>query len=350
MTQNTERMPINNLNIEDFINKINETTIIDVRAPLEFHAGHIPGSVNIPLFDDEARAAVGTAYTKKSRYDAILTGLEKIGPNLQSIVKRAKQAAGCNNITLYCWRGGLRSESMAWLLDLAGFNVFRLNGGYKSYRKFIHDRFSKKANIFILGGLTGSGKTAILKELSNVGQQIIDLESLANHKGSVFGGIDMKIQPTTEQFENELFKTWNSLDLNKPVWIEDESEKIGSVFLPKPFYLQMIQSKIILVKIPLNTRIQHLVNEYSCHDRLLLKDAVEKIGKHLGGLKTKESIKALESGEFHKTAEIALNYYDKAYSKSIEKRKDQIYIKLNLDADNPAQNAKFVIDSVQPLL
>ena len=178
-------------------------------------AGHIPGAVNIPLFDDQERAAVGTKYKKEGRLPAILEGLRQTGPVMASKLGQGLSAAKDGKLLVHCWRGGMRSEAMAWLFSLADLEVYILEGGYKSYRHHILEKLSEKRKMIILGGMTGSSKTHILRNLKSRGQQIIDLEQIANHKGSAFGALGQKPQPSTEQFGNllydELAKLQNTL-------------------------------------------------------------------------------------------------------------------------------------------
>ena len=215
------------LSPQEFYRESLSGAIIDVRSPVEFNAGHIPGSTNIPLFSDEERATVGTLYAESGRDIAIEKGLEFVGPKMADFVRRtkavlAKQPGDCESEKIayvHCWRGGMRSQSFAWLLDMAGIKVRVLKGGYKGFRKVAHRKIGLRHKMVILSGLTGAGKTEFLIELQKKGEQIIDLEGLANHRGSSFGAIGLGQQPTTEQFENCRFAALEKLNPNRRIWI-----------------------------------------------------------------------------------------------------------------------------------
>ncbi|SFF36446.1 tRNA 2-selenouridine(34) synthase MnmH [Thermoflexibacter ruber] len=335
------------LNISDFIDKVETIPVIDVRSPKEFAQGHIPTAVNIPIFTNEERAVVGTLYKQKGREEAIMKGLEIVGTKLADFARTAKQLTKDKKILVHCWRGGMRSGSMAWLFDTAGMQTFTLEKGYKNYRRYVLSFFEKKFDMLIVGGMTGSGKTDILKEIIKKGQKGIDLEGLAHHKGSAFGSIGQAEQPTTEQFENDLqyllYQILKDCPLAK-IWLEDESSHIGKVYLPKPFWEQMQDSNLIYIQLPKNLRIQRLVREYTHCDRALLESAILKIRKRLGFDKAGDALKALEIGDFAKVADITLVYYDKAYTYDISRRKPSSIYYLPVSEDNPEKTAQEAID------
>jgi len=198
-------MSENKTDMADFMEKGRTWPVVDVRTPAEFQRGHMPGAVNLPLFTNEERTDVGTLYLQKGSNEAILKGLEVTGPKLKHYTLQAYNLAPDGNILLYCWRGGMRSNSMSWLLNAAGMNSFTLEGGYKTYRRFVHAFFEKPFNLVVIGGMTGSGKTAVLEEIERAGHQVVHLERLASHKGSVFGHLGMPKQHTTAQIENKMF-------------------------------------------------------------------------------------------------------------------------------------------------
>lgn len=334
---------IKRIDIQYFIQKINNLPIVDVRSPKEYEFGHVVNAVNIPLFDNDERAVVGTKYHKINRESAIMSGLEIVGPKLTDYVKQAKKIARNNELMVYCWRGGMRSSSLAWLFDVAGINVNVLIDGYKAYRNFIRENFSRQSNIVILGGMTGSGKSDILQVMQNTGIQVLDLEGIANHKGSAFGSLGQEKQPTNEQFENNLFDKWKDFDFNKPIWIEDESASIGKVRVPETLFLEMKNSKVVKIEVDKEIRIQRLVKEYASFNIDELKNIVLKIGKRLGGQNVKLAIEALDNNNFAKAADITLTYYDKAYNYSIQNNHSNIY-KLKLQEDNPTVNSKKIIE------
>ena len=336
------------INIVDFLSERELTPVIDVRSPAEFKKGHIPGAFNIPLFSDEERAVVGTKYVQESRYSSVIAGLDFVGSKLSGFVSEASRIAPNKKILVYCWRGGMRSASMSWLLDLAGFNSKALVGGYKSYRRSIKNYLSKPSKLIILGGMTGSGKTELLLELSRRGQQIIDLEGLANHKGSAFGAIGQKPQPTTEFFENLLFEAFFKLDINKPIWVEDESKAIGSVFIPLEFFAQMISSPVIAIERPPKTRVKRLTDEYTkCNPQHLI-DSVNKISKRLGYDNANWAIKKIEEGNFEEAVEVSLKYYDKAYLYGLSNKKNKPIV-CSFNDEDISLNCSFLIDTLNEL-
>ncbi|MEY2794218.1 MAG: hypothetical protein RJA76_2210, partial [Bacteroidota bacterium] len=181
-----------------------QVPILDVRSPGEFKRAHIPNALSLPLFTDEEREKVGICYKHQGKEKAVELGLEFVGPKLVNFVKYAKKVAFEGEILVHCWRGGMRSASMAWLLETAGLKVFLLEGGYKSYRNFVLKIQSEPLPLRVLGGKTGSGKTELLREMKNAGFQVIDLEDLAKHRGSAFGHFGLEEQPSSEHFENLL--------------------------------------------------------------------------------------------------------------------------------------------------
>jgi tRNA 2-selenouridine synthase len=335
---------VEKVEIEEFISRSKYIPVVDVRSPCEYNQGHIPGAINVPLFDNEDRAIVGTIYKNSGRDTAVLKGLELAGPKLAGFVKKMVQVAPQKEILIHCWRGGMRSEQMAWLFDQAGFKTGLLNGGYKSYRRFIRESFSKESDCIILGGMTGSGKTDILNKLSVTGEQILDLEMIACHKGSVFGGMGQKIQPTNEQFENNIYSFWQNFDLKKLIWIEDESRAIGAVTMPDPLFTKICCSPMIKVEITKEARIQRLVKEYSGFNKEMLKGAVTKISEKLGGTRTKQAMEAIDKNDFEFVADDVLTYYDKSYEHSVSVRINQNIRSIFLTEDNAEVNASRVLE------
>ena len=291
--------------------------ILDVRSPGEFNKGQIPGAFNLPIFSDEERVKLGTLYKRGSREVAFLEGLDFIAPRLRFFVEEAKRLAPYKKLLIHCWRGGLRSQSMAVLLEAAGFTCQVLEGGYKAYRTFCREVLvDKDVRLILVGGKTGSGKTVILHELINLQEQVIDLEGLANHKGSVFGMLGQEQQPTQEQFENNLYECFSAFDLKKRIWIESESQSIGHAFIPNEVFKTFRKSPIFDIRRTVKERIDRLVNDYGEFRKRDLVYAFKKIEKRLGGQHLKAALEAIEVGDAAKACVIALGYYDKAYSRS----------------------------------
>ena len=307
--------------------------IIDVRSPGEFARGHIPGAVNVPLFEDAERAVVGTLYKQTGRDAAVLEGLRIVGPKLAAIVERAHEIAPDRRIAVHCWRGGERSGSVAWLLDKAGFaEVLTLKGGYKAFRNHVLDSFDHVPDLRILGGYTGTGKTETLRHLRDLGEQVIDLEALAHHKGSSFGMLGEEPQPTQEHFENVLWDALRGIDRSNHLWLEDESRKIGTVLLPEPLHGALRTAPVFFADMPQHERVQRLVADYGAFPREDLAAAIQRIARRIGPQHAKAALEALEVGDLGTVARIALDYYDKTYAYGLSQRDASRVVKLPAQA------------------
>jgi tRNA 2-selenouridine synthase len=334
------------IDIAEFLKLAEEIPVADVRSPKEYREGHIPGAINIPLFDDEERARVGTKYKKEGRIAAIMEGLDLSGPRMSEKLKKALETAKNRKLLVHCWRGGMRSEAMAWLFSLAGIETDLLEGGYKSYRHLVLNTLADEKEMIILGGMTGSSKTHILRYLKQQGHQVVDLEGLANHKGSAFGALGQLPQPSTEQFTNNLFEEWRKLLPGRPVWLEDESQNIGTVFLPKPFFTNMQSARTMVLQMDVPTRLPRLIMEYSQYPSELLREGILKISRRLGGDNTKEAIDAIDSGNIARAIEISLRYYDKAYQFSLDRKNNKHIIFISTDTDEISTNAERVLEAL----
>lgn len=306
--------------------------LIDVRSPGEYILGHVPGAYNMPLFDDDERAEVGTLYKQQGNKAAVRAGLAIIGPKLADFIKEVDKQSSDNTLAVHCWRGGMRSGSVAKLLELAGYEVSILTGGYKAYRNVVLETFGKAWDLRVLSGRTGSGKTDILLEMKHQGAQVIDLEGLANHKGSAFGGLMQPDQPSQQNFEHALFNALRSCDASKPIWLEDESLSIGRIYIPKPLWDTMKLAPIKVVDMPTERRVKRLVADYADASNKGIEESLLKIQKRLGGQRVKEAQQALQEGDFHTGARIALHYYDRAYDKSLVNRSEQIIQRVDCGA------------------
>ena len=348
-------MAIQKLTIKKFLQQSKNHLLLDVRSPGEYNHAHIPSAINLPLFTDEERKMVGTTYKQKSREDAIKMGLNFFAPKMRMMVEEVEEKVGswqltveskdancklqtANAVFLYCWRGGMRSAAVAWLLDLYGYKVHSLAGGYKSFRNHVLQTFEHSFQFKILGGFTGSGKTEVLNELKNRGYSIIDLENLACHKGSAFGSFKMPKQPTQEMFENILAQNLNEVKSQMPdvhhlltsyllpltsyIWLEDESQRIGNLNIPSALWKTMRQSPIIFLDICFEERLQHIVEEYGDCDKEKLIESVRRISQRLGGLDTKNTIEFLQAGNSMEAFRILLTYYDKFYLKGLHSREN----------------------------
>ncbi len=337
----------NLLSPEEFLNQARTLPIIDVRSPAEWEQGHIPGSVNIPLFSNAERAKVGTRYKKAGREFAVEIGLEIVGPKMLDFVRKAKKVSIDKKVLVHCWRGGMRSASMAWLFETAGLTTSTLIGGYKAYRAFIREQFNKEVHLIVLGGHTGSGKTDILKVLEKKGEQFLDIEGIAHHKGSAFGTIGQLPQLSNEHFENKLAEAWLNFDLSRPIWVEDESRNLGINSIPDTLFRQMRTAKLWRIIVPKEVRIKRLVQEYALIDKKMLEDAIHKIERKLGGLKTTQCIEAIHLENYEFVADITLDYYDKGYEFGNAKRVQSTIRDIIIEEDEPEKTAHLLLDNIK---
>jgi tRNA 2-selenouridine synthase len=319
-------MAYKQIEVEEFLRLAVNFPVLDVRSPSEYEQAHIPKAKSIPLFSDEERAIVGTLYKQISRGAAIRRGLDFFGPKLNHYLTEAEQIiarhgmARSENTTflVHCWRGGMRSAGIAWLLDLYGYDVYTLRGGYKAFRNWVLGQFTKEWKIRCLGGYTGSGKTEILAALQKAGEY--------------FGGIGQPgKQPSQEMFENELAirlqecTALTTEELTDSIWIEDESQRIGSVNIPQPLWERMKSSELVFMDIPFEKRLEYIAREYGRLDRSSLVAAVSRLQKKLGGLETKDAIGYILDGDLANGFRILLKYYDKLYLKALDKKRERIH-------------------------
>lgn len=293
---------------------------VDVRSEAEFAHAHIPGSINIPLLRNEERIKVGTLYKQEGRDAAVKAGFECAGPRFPELYDAFLAISKEKQPIFYCWRGGLRSQISATILEWGGKSQTIVKGGYKAYRNLVLKGFDRKQKMAILSGMTGVGKTEILALLAAAGEQVIDLEALAHHKGSVLGSLGQPAQYSNEMFENTLFEAWRKLDPSKPVFVENESRRIGNNVLPASFWNQMEQATLMDVQTPKNIRLTRILKEYGHFDKGELAACTDKIKKRLGGLSLKLALEALENNDIAQWAEILMDYYDRTYAHSRAKR------------------------------
>lgn len=306
------------LTVDAFLTRAATTPVIDVRTPAEFAAGHIPGAINVPLFSNDERARVGTAYRQHGRQQAVTLGLEIVGPRLAALAQGLLERAPARRLLLHCWRGGMRSGSVAWLMESQfGCEVATLGGGYKAFRRWVMQAFDEPRQMHVVAGLTGSGKTRILHELAACGCATIDLEALAHHKGSAFGQLGEAPQPTQVQFENLLATAWRATDPARPVWLEDESRMIGKRIIPAGLWARKQHAFYHVVHVPDDERIRHLCEVYGRFPAADIKAAIDVIHSRLGGNRHHQILAALEAGDLPGACRGLLTYYDRAYQKSL---------------------------------
>ena len=372
-------MAITRLTVPEFLSLAKEHPVLDVRSPGEFVHAQIPGAYNLALFSDEERKIVGTAYKQESKETAIKLGLNFFGVKMVKMVEETEELCnvrgtksevrdksrfvpGTSKIVLvHCWRGGMRSAGVAWLLDLYGFKVYTLVGGYKAYRKWVLAQFDQTYPITILGGFTGSGKTEALHVLAKKNQPVIDLEKIASHKGSAFGNLGQSAQPSQEMFENLLAKElamisekWQLTGYQEgsvnhtTIWMEDESQRIGEVNIPTVFFKQMRRKPLYFLNIPFESRLGFIIANYGSFEKAKLINAIMRIRKRLGGLETKTAINALLENNIKDCFEILLTYYDRFYLKSLQSREnlDQVFNKIELPTVSDTDTANNVLSAI----
>jgi tRNA 2-selenouridine synthase len=319
------------LTLENFWTLRDQLPLVDARSEGEFEQSHIPGAINMPILNNAERIQVGTLYKQAGPEKATLKGFELVGPRFHLIQREALRKFPTKKLILYCWRGGMRSQILSWLLTQVGFEVYRLTGGYKTYRSFTFESVRKPYPLLVLGGKTGAAKTVLLQKLKERGEQVVDLEGLANHKGSSFGAIGQSAQPTVEQFENLLAEQLRKIHLDQALWVENESRRIGRIILPDNFYLLMTQSSRIEIEKTDEERITHIASEYAALDQAELSAAVLRVQKRLGGDRTKQAVEAIQANQPEIWIPILLQYYDKTYSYDLDRHEVSKTIHLNLE-------------------
>jgi tRNA 2-selenouridine synthase len=318
--------------------------IVDVRSPAEFAHGHIPGAVNLPLFSDAERAAVGTAYKQQGRQQAVQLGLEAVGPRLTAMASELQSMAQSGGtLRIHCWRGGLRSQSVAWLARLQQLPVQLLDGGYKAYRRWTLELLAMPWPLMVLGGRTGTGKTDLLLELARRGSAVVNLEGLANHRGSSFGGLGLGEQPTTEQFENRLGWTLWSLRDRGPVWVEAESAQVGRCRIPQAFMAQMRAAPVLEIERPLAQRVAQLVSVYGSQGQEPLRLATERIARRLGPQRTAAALAAIDARDWAGACQQMLDYYDRCYDHDLASRGQASLERLDLGRSSLAEAGELLL-------
>jgi len=338
------------LSVVEFLSLRHSIPLVDARSPGEYAYGHIPCAVNIPLFDDAQRAEVGTLYKKEGSEKAVLRGINLAAPQMSAKLAMALDLAADKQLLVHCWRGGMRSEAMAWLFSAGGIAATILEGGYKAYRNHIREDLGRERRFIILGGLTGSGKTGILKHIMSAGDPVTDLEGLASHRGSAFGALGQPPQPSSEHFANLLYDDLNQKLADTRIWLEDESRNIGTVFMPDNFFEQMRKAPVIALMMSIETRMPRLLNEYTSFPVSQLEASVMRISKRLGGDKTREALEALQRGDYPTAIKITLEYYDKSYYYGLSKRTAGQVIFVKTETDDVAVNAAKVKEAAGSIL
>jgi tRNA 2-selenouridine synthase len=367
------------IDIHKFLELRTLLPVFDARSEGEYAHAHIPGAISLPLLNNEEREKVGTCYKQKGREEAVLLGFDLVGGKFGEYIRKAKEitqpqpfpkgrggpthslldgksdgkvspvGGDLEGVVVYCWRGGMRSNIMAWLLENAGMKVHVLQGGYKTYRHWALNEFAEQLNLLVLGGKTGSGKTEVLHEMKKAGEQVIDLEGLAHHRGSAFGALGQPAQSTSEQFENYLALELLQIDRKKILWLENESSKIGGIKIPDEIYNKMRATTVVEIEVPLENRIQNIARDYASFPKEKLAEATKRIEKKLGNKNMNDGLNYLNENDFYNWIKILLDYYDKAYTFSKSQRAPGTVLSIPITAENHAEIAAVVIDFVKQM-
>ncbi|MCZ2256943.1 tRNA 2-selenouridine(34) synthase MnmH [Sporosarcina sp. G11-34] len=327
-----------------------EHTFVDVRSPREFNESTIPGSINIPVFNDEERAEVGTLYKQVGAEEAKVRGLAIFSKKLPDFIATFKNIE--TPITVFCWRGGMRSKTAATVLDLMGIHAKRLYGGIRSYRQWVvHELEDKKflPKLFVLNGFTGSGKTLILKKLHTKGYPVIDLEGIAGHRGSIFGQIGL--EPSNQKkFDSLLLKEVSHYENEPFVFIEGESRRIGKVSLPEFLNDKKEKGKQLFINIPIEVRVQNILDDYKPWESSKpFKEAFQLIKKRIHTPIARQIESDLENGDFASATKLLLEfYYDPKYKHASEQYTDEQ--KIEIDAVDVQDAYEKVIDTIGSLV
>lgn len=303
--------------------------VIDVRSEAEFANGHVKDACNYPILNNEERTLVGACYKQKGNFAAVLLGYKLTGHKFEQYLIDLTNLCPTKIVYIYCYRGGLRSSIMSNLLSSAGFQVYRLVGGYKTYRNWAIQVLKTPKLVYILGGYTGSGKTDRLIEMKKNGAQVIDLEGIANHRGSAFGHIGLGGQSSVEYFENELALQWSKLNPLIPVWIEDESRMIGKANIPDAVFNLMRAAPVFKVNISRADRLTNILNLYGIQQKEALSEATAKLKNRLGGLRLQQALNFLEENNLKAWAELLLQYYDDGYMHGNNKRNSLLVLDIS---------------------
>jgi tRNA 2-selenouridine synthase len=314
------------LTIQEALLRRDDFIWVDVRSESEFERAHIPNAINVPILCDEDRSAVGRAYKHEGREAAVMLGLSLTGPKFASIYQKLMEIQHHHQkkLLFYCWRGGLRSQIASTITQWSGHPVFIIKDGYKSFRNWTLQTLQTPINIVLIAGHTGSGKTELLQILEKKGQAIIDLERRANHKGSALGGVGMPTQPRNEMFENLIAIDYLQINNNQTVYIENESRTVGQCAVPEGLWKQMQLAPSLEIQVPIETRIQRIIQEYGNLPKVQLIQQTQKLRKRLGGQHEQAAVQALQADDYKTWVEILLVYYDKSYQHFVNNNNTKI--------------------------
>lgn len=341
------------ISLEDAL-KLDNPIYIDMRSPAEFRDGRIPGAVNIPLFDDDERCQVGTTYRVDGPDEAKQLGLSLVSTKLPEIVSQVRSLyRRGGTVIVYCWRGGMRSKAVVSVLDLVGIPAFQLSGGYKNYRRYVLDslaEFSPLPPIVVLCGSTGVGKTTLLNILERRSVPVIDLERLANHRGSAFGQIGLGRSETAQNFDALLLNQLRRLQCKPYIVVECESKRVGNVYLPTVLYQAMQSGKKMLAYAGVETRVTRLMDEYLDlynKNRDEIVNSLTSLSRRLGTAKTQTLLDAFAGNQVREVVRtLLIDYYDPLYGYETTDVDKFEYI---VDAEDLEQAAENIIEYLNTL-
>jgi tRNA 2-selenouridine synthase len=300
------------------------TEIIDVRSPSEFAEDHLPGAVNLPVLNDEERVEVGTLY-QSNPFEARRLGAKFISANAaRHLASHLAEKDKSYAPLVYCWRGGMRSNSLAHILRSVGWRARLIDGGYKAFRKFVGEDIDRLLatpglQLTVLAGPTGVAKTRLLHTLKNEGAQVLDLEGLANHRGSVLGLTPDTTQPSQKRFETQLWHALSQFDPTQPIFTEAESNRIGTVHCPPTLWKKLGQGDVVRIKLPLDQRAAFLLDDYPhfTNDPKHLKLLLDKLIKLRGHEQVQQWHDQIDTGQWPEfVASVLREHYDLVYRRA----------------------------------
>ena len=344
------------LKLDQFLSELDEfDLIIDVRSPAEFALDHIPGAVNFPVLNNEERAQIGTLYKQVSPFAAKKLGASLVSKNIaKHIEENLLELPREWRPLIYCWRGGERSGAFTHILNRIGWKAMQLESGYQGFRRTVIDGLELVASAFrfqVICGMTGSGKTRVLQEAQQYGAQILDLEALAIHRGSVLGNEPNIEQPSQKGFETALWNALRNLDPSKPVLVESESKKVGGVHIPDALMEKIRNGACIELRSSTQTRVSWLIREYHhfLTDADNFKSKLALLTAHYGKVQIIKWNEAIDAGNFPELVEeLLVKHYDPSYQSSIVRNfpqyKKENFVQLDNDSDEAfAKAAKAIV-------
>lgn len=307
------------ISIEEAL-KLKDVCIVDVRSEAEYEDGSIPGAINIPIFNNDERAKIGTTYKQIGTEDAKQLGLEIAGPKLSTLYDKVSKLSKNKDVVLFCWRGGMRSKYTCSILNTLGLKVARIQGGYKAYRRYVNrylDRECIPHKSIVLHGLTGVGKTIILKKLQQLGLPALDLEGIAKHRGSAYGKIGMPPSPSQKDFEAEIVEVLSAAERKGIILVECESRRVGKLIVPPAIMASMAKGYRILLYASMEHRVERIIEDYTfgpdCNIEGL-QYSTNLLRKSLGNKTVEELNQKIAEKKFAEVIpHLLLRYYDPLY-------------------------------------